>query len=189
MCVNCGLRNEYGTDFHSNKYFLNSREKKARKNFRHGIWTHDLCDSGAVLLTLSQLVFHSVRSKPHGVMNRRVRINEIIHMNCGLRNEYGTGRRSTYISFSVLLSIWTFSRIKFNTFIFYFDIRLWEPLLNFFVLFETFSTNRLCNCKMFYFKKPNERNQDTHCWFFIKSLEKLLQIRAECSAALRRWGT
>ena len=40
---------EYEADLYSNKHFLSSVENKTWKNFmpvQHGIWMHDLCDTG-----------------------------------------------------------------------------------------------------------------------------------------------
>ena len=41
----------YESDLHSNEHYLSSSEKKAWKNLGlYGIWTHDFCDTGAVLV-------------------------------------------------------------------------------------------------------------------------------------------
>ena len=43
----------YESDLHSNEHYLSSSEKKAWKNLGlYGIWTHDFCDTGAVLYQL-----------------------------------------------------------------------------------------------------------------------------------------
>ena len=45
---------EYESDLRSNEQYLNSGEKKAWKNSGlYWIWTHDLCDTSAVLYQLS----------------------------------------------------------------------------------------------------------------------------------------
>ena len=42
------------SDPRSNVHYLGSSENKARKNSGlYGIWTHDLCDTGAALYQLS----------------------------------------------------------------------------------------------------------------------------------------
>ena len=46
----------YESDLHSNERNLSNSEKKAWKKKNsglYGIWTHDLCDTGAVLYQLS----------------------------------------------------------------------------------------------------------------------------------------
>ena len=41
---------EYGSDLRSYEHYLSRSEKKAWNNSGlYGIWTHDLCDAGAVL--------------------------------------------------------------------------------------------------------------------------------------------
>ena len=46
---------EYESDLRSNEHYLNSSENKAWKKNPglHGIWTHDLCDTGTALYQLS----------------------------------------------------------------------------------------------------------------------------------------
>ena len=45
---------EYESDPRSNVHYLSSSENKAWKNSGlYGIWTHDLCDTGAALYQLS----------------------------------------------------------------------------------------------------------------------------------------
>ena len=45
---------EYESDPRSNVHYLSSSEKKAWKNSAlYGIWTHDLCDTGAALYQMS----------------------------------------------------------------------------------------------------------------------------------------
>ena len=52
--VNCGLRNEYESVLRSNEHYLSSSEVRPEKNSGlYGIWTHDFCDTGAVLYQLS----------------------------------------------------------------------------------------------------------------------------------------
>ena len=54
LYLNCGWRREYDSDLHSKEHYLTSSEKKAWKNSGlYGIWTHDRCDTGAVLYQLS----------------------------------------------------------------------------------------------------------------------------------------
>ena len=53
--VDCGLRNKYESDIHSNENYLSSSEKKAWKKNSGlygtctGILTQDHCDTGAAL--------------------------------------------------------------------------------------------------------------------------------------------
>ena len=49
------IKLEYESDLHSNEHNLSNSEKKAwKKNSGlYGIWTNDLCDTGAVLYQLS----------------------------------------------------------------------------------------------------------------------------------------
>ena len=64
MHVNCRLRNEYESDLLITENYSSSGENKAWKNACvHGIWTHDLCDTGAVLY---QHVFIVIDSSLHG---------------------------------------------------------------------------------------------------------------------------
>lgn len=64
MHVNCRLRNEYESDLLITENYSSSGENKAWKNAGvHGIWTHDLCDTGAVLY---QHVFIVIDSSLHG---------------------------------------------------------------------------------------------------------------------------
>ena len=54
MDLNCGQRREYEGDLRSNEHYLSSSENKVWKTSGlYGIWTHDLCDTGAVLYQLS----------------------------------------------------------------------------------------------------------------------------------------
>ena len=48
-------KNKYGRDLRSNEHYLSSSENKAWKKDSglYGIWTQDLCDTGAVLCQLS----------------------------------------------------------------------------------------------------------------------------------------
>ena len=76
MHVNCGLRIEYESDLRSNQHNLRGSEIRAwKKSGPSGIWTHDLCDTGAVVYHLSsqtdwERVVLSVRNKPgREVMN------------------------------------------------------------------------------------------------------------------------
>ena len=48
--LNCGWRHGYESDLRSYEHFLSSSEKKAWKKISglYRIWTHDLCDTGAV---------------------------------------------------------------------------------------------------------------------------------------------
>ena len=56
--VDCGLRNKYESDIHSNENYLSSSEKKAWKKNSGlygactGILTQDHCDTGAALYQL-----------------------------------------------------------------------------------------------------------------------------------------
>ena len=49
------ISREYESDLRSNEHYLSSGEKKAWKKYSglYGIWTHDLCEIGAVLYHLS----------------------------------------------------------------------------------------------------------------------------------------
>ena len=50
------IKLEYESDLHSNEHNLRNSEKKAWKKKNsglYGIWTHDLCDTGAALYQLS----------------------------------------------------------------------------------------------------------------------------------------
>ena len=51
--LNCGYRREFESD--RNEHYLSSSENKAwKKNWGlYGIWTHDLCDTGAAFYQLS----------------------------------------------------------------------------------------------------------------------------------------
>ena len=54
MDLNCGQRREYEGDLRSNEHYLSGSENKVWKTSGlYGIWTHDLCDTGAVLYQLS----------------------------------------------------------------------------------------------------------------------------------------
>ena len=43
--VNCVWRNEYGSDARSYEHYL----RPEKNSVSYGIWTHDLCDTGAAL--------------------------------------------------------------------------------------------------------------------------------------------
>ena len=52
--ANCTENCEYESDLRSNEHYSNSSEKKAWKNSGlYGIWTYDLCNTGAVFYQLS----------------------------------------------------------------------------------------------------------------------------------------
>ena len=48
------IRNEYESDLCNNEHYLSGSKNEAWKNWDLcAIWTHDLCDTGAVLYQLS----------------------------------------------------------------------------------------------------------------------------------------
>ena len=70
-----------------------------KKSGLYGIWTHDFCDTGAVLYQLSsqanwELVIMLVRNKPVKWLLNDCTYMNIIYVNRGLRNLYKSHSRS-----------------------------------------------------------------------------------------------
>ena len=70
-----------------------------KKSGLYGIWTHDFCDTGAVLYQLSsqanwELVIMLVRNKPVKWLLNDCTYMNIIYVNRGLRNLYNSNIRS-----------------------------------------------------------------------------------------------
>ena len=70
-----------------------------KKSGLYGIWTHDFCDTGAVLYQLSsqanwELVILLVRNKPVKWLLNDCTYMNIIYVNRGLRNLYNSNIRS-----------------------------------------------------------------------------------------------
>ena len=95
---------EYGSDPRSYKYYLSSSESKAWKRFRPvRDLTHDLCDTGASLYQLSwqanwELVIILVPNKPSKWWINDCKYNEIIYVNWGWRNGYGSEAILTFMN-------------------------------------------------------------------------------------------
>ena len=78
---------EYGSDPQSYEYYLSRSKiiiKPEKDSGPFGIWTHDLCVTGAALYQLG------FPNRPSKWWINDCKYMEIIYVNCGWRNEYGS---------------------------------------------------------------------------------------------------